>query len=144
MDERDTEVRHGKALRIVMGSGKVYFDLAAKRDEIGAWDTEIIRLEQLYPFPSKALSEVIAMTPKADLIWCQEEPKNMGGWTSVRDAIEDAMTEIGTKQKRLDYAGRAAAASPATGSFARHNKEQQALVAAALGLDNEEKAAAAE
>ena len=84
------------------------------------------------------------MTPKADLIWCQEEPKNMGGWTSVRDAIEDAMTEIGTKQKRLDYAGRAAAASPATGSFARHNKEQQALVAAALGLDNEEKAAAAE
>ena len=144
MDERDTEVRHGKASRIVMCSGKVYFDLAAKRDEIGAWDTEIIRLEQLYPFPSKALSEVIAMTPKADLIWCQEEPKNMGGWTSVRDAIEDAMTEIGTKQKRLDYAGRAAAASPATGSFARHNKEQQALVAAALGLDNEEKAAAAE
>ena len=144
LDERDTKVNHGKAKRVVMCSGKVYFDLAAKRDEQGAWDTEIIRLEQLYPFPSKALKEVIAMTPKATFVWCQEEPKNMGAWTMARDFIEDMMAEAGTKQQRLAYAGRAAAASPATGSLARHNKEQQGLVAAALGLDAGDKAAAAE
>ncbi len=144
LDERDTKVNHGKAKRVVMCSGKVYFDLAAKRDEQGAWETEIIRLEQLYPFPSKALKEVISMTPKATFVWCQEEPKNMGAWTMVRDFIEDVMAEAGTKQQRLAYAGRAAAASPATGSLARHNSEQQGLVAAALGLDAGDKAAAAE
>ena len=144
LDERDTKVRHGKANRVVMCSGKVYFDLAAKRDEQGAWDTEIIRFEQLYPFPSKALKEMIAMTPKATFVWCQEEPKNMGAWTMVRDFIEDMMAESGTKQQRLAYAGRAAAASPATGSLSRHNREQQGLVAAALGLDAGDKAVAAE
>ena len=144
LDERDTKVNHGKAKRVVMCSGKVYFDLAAKRDEQCAWDTEIIRFEQLYPFPSKALKEVIAMTPKATFVWCQEEPKNMGAWTVIRDFIEVMMAEAGTKQQRLAYAGRAAAASPATGSLARHNKEQQALVAAALGLVAGDKAAAAE
>ncbi len=144
LDERDTKVNHGKAKRVVMCSGKIYFDLAAKRDEEGAWDTEIIRFEQLYPFPSKALKEVIAMTPKATFVWCQEEPRNMGAWTAVRDFIEDMMAEAGTKQQRLAYAGRAAAASPATGSLARHNKEQQGLVAAALGLEAGDEAAAAE
>ncbi len=141
LDERDTKVNHGKAKRVVMCSGKVYFDLAAKRDEQGAWDTEIIRFEQLYPFPSKALKEVIAMTPKATFVWCQEEPKNMGAWTVIRDFIEDIMAEAGTKQQRLAYAGRVAAASPATGSLSRHNKEQQGLVAAALGLDANDEAA---
>ncbi len=144
LDERDTKVRHGKAKRVVMCSGKVYFDLAAKRDELAAWDVEIIRLEQLYPFPTKALSELISKTPKADFIWCQEEPQNMGSWFLVRDFIETIMSENGVKQQRLVYAGRDAAASPATGSLARHNREQQALVAAALGLDASTDAAAAE
>ena len=144
LDERDTKVRHGKAKRVVMCSGKVYFDLAAKRDELAAWDVEIIRLEQLYPFPTKALSELISKTPKADFIWCQEEPQNMGSWFLVRDFIETIMAENGVKQQRLVYAGRDAAASPATGSLARHNREQQALVAAALGLDASTDAAAAE
>jgi 2-oxoglutarate dehydrogenase E1 component len=144
LDERDTKVRHGKAKRVVMCSGKVYFDLAAKRDELAAWDVEIIRLEQLYPFPTKALSELISKTPKADFVWCQEEPQNMGSWFLVRDFIETIMSENGVKQQRLVYAGRDAAASPATGSLARHNREQQALVAAALGLDASTDAAAAE
>ncbi|MEC7587201.1 MAG: 2-oxoglutarate dehydrogenase E1 component, partial [Pseudomonadota bacterium] len=117
LDERDTRVKSGKAKRLVMCSGKVYYDLAAARDAAEMWDTEIIRVEQLYPFPSKALTEVLAMTPKASLVWCQEEPKNMGSWTFVRDFIEDAMAEAGCKQERLAYAGRAAAASPATGSL---------------------------
>ncbi len=143
-DERGTKVDHGKAKRVVMCSGKIYFDLKEKRDEQCEWDTEIIRLEQLYPFPSKALNEVIATTPKAKFVWCQEEPKNMGAWTLVRDFIEDIMADVGTKQQRLIYAGRVSAASPATGSLTRHKREQRELVAFALGLAPGDKTAAAE
>ena len=92
-----------------------------------------MRVEQLYPFPSKTTFELLAKTPNAEVIWCQEEPKNMGGWTFVRDFIEDAMQAASMRQSRLKYAGRHAAASPATGSFARHVKEQKQLVAEALG-----------
>ena len=134
LDERDTKVNHGKAKRIVLCSGKVYYDLATARDEASAWDIEILRVEQLYPFPSKAVKEMLEKTPKASIVWCQEEPKNMGGWTFVRDFIEDIMAEIGMTQQRLAYAGRAAAASPATGTLSRHNREQKDLVEAALNL----------
>ena len=134
LDERDTKVNHGKAKRIVLCSGKVYYDLAAARDEASAWDIEILRVEQLYPFPSKAVKEMLDKTPKASIVWCQEEPKNMGGWTFVRDFIEDIMAEVGMTQQRLAYAGRAAAASPATGTLSRHNREQKDLVEAALNL----------
>ncbi|MEC8091461.1 MAG: 2-oxoglutarate dehydrogenase E1 component, partial [Pseudomonadota bacterium] len=138
LDERGTKVKSGKAKRLVMCSGKVYYDLAAARDAAEMWDTEIIRVEQLYPFPTKALTEVLAMTPKASLVWCQEEPKNMGSWTFARDFIEEAMAAAGCKQERLAYAGRVAAASPATGSLSRHNREQAALVSEALGLKTKE------
>jgi len=134
LDERDTKVNHGKAKRIVLWSGKVYYDLAAARDEASAWDIEILRVEQLYPFPSKAVKEMLEKTPKASIVWCQEEPKNMGGWTFVRDFIEDIMAEVGMTQQRLAYVGRAAAASPATGTLSRHNREQKDLVEAALNL----------
>jgi len=134
LDERDTQVRHGKVKRIVLCSGKVYYDLAAARDAAKAWDIEILRVEQLYPFPTKAVKEILSKTPKASVVWCQEEPKNMGGWTFVRDYIEDIMAETGMQQQRLVYAGRDAAASPATGTLSRHNREQNDLVAAALDL----------
>ena len=101
LDERDTKVNHGKAKQIVLCSGKVYYDLAAARDEASAWDIEILRVEQLYPFPSKAVREILEKTPKASIVWCQEEPKNMGGWTFVRDFIEGIMAEVGMKQQRL-------------------------------------------
>jgi len=140
LDERDTKVNHGKAKRIVLCSGKVYYDLAAARDEASAWDIEILRVEQLYPFPSKAVKEMLEKTPKASIVWCQEEPKNMGGWTFVRDFIEDIMAEVGMTQQRLAYAGRAAAASPATGTLSRHNREQKDLVEAALNLPATSKA----
>ncbi|MFL2842252.1 MAG: 2-oxoglutarate dehydrogenase E1 component [Candidatus Puniceispirillaceae bacterium] len=133
IDERGGNVKHGAAKRIVMCSGKVYFDLADARDSAEAWEIEILRVEQLYPFPSKTILELLVKTPNAEVIWCQEEPKNMGGWTFVRDFIEGAMQAAGMQQSRLKYAGRAAAASPATGSFARHAKEQKQLVAEALG-----------
>jgi 2-oxoglutarate dehydrogenase E1 component len=134
LDERDTAVHHGKVKRIVICSGKVYYDLAAARDVAAAWDIEILRVEQLYPFPKRALREVLEKTPKASVVWCQEEPKNMGGWSFVRDFIEDVMIDVGMQQQRLDYAGRAAAASPATGTLSRHNREQNDLVVAALAL----------
>ena len=139
LDERDTSVKHGKAKRIVLCSGKVYYDLAPARDSAEAWDIEILRVEQLYPFPSKAVKEMLAKTPKASIVWCQEEPKNMGGWTFVRDFIEDIMQEVGMTQQRLAYAGRAAAASPATGTLSRHNREQNDLVQAALDLSANKK-----
>ena len=137
LDERDTKVKSGKAKRLIMCSGKVYYDLAAARDEAEMWDTEIIRLEQLYPFPTRALTEVLEQTPHATLVWCQEEPRNMGGWTFVRDFIEEAMEAAGAGQQRLIYAGRDAAASPATGTLGRHKREQARLVADALGLSIE-------
>ena len=137
LDERDTQVRHGKVKRIVLCSGKVYYDLAAARDAAKAWDIEILRVEQLYPFPTKAVKEILSKTPKASVVWCQEEPKNMGGWTFVRDYIEDIMAETGMQQQRLVYAGRDAAASPATGTLSRHNREQNDLVAAALDLPSQ-------
>ena len=139
LDERDTQVRHGKVKRIVLCSGKVYYDLAAARDAAKAWDIEILRVEQLYPFPIKAVKEILSKTPKASVVWCQEEPKNMGGWTFVRDYIEDIMAETGMQQQRLVYAGRDAAASPATGTLSRHNREQNDLVAAALDLPSQSK-----
>ncbi len=139
LDERDTQVRHGKVKRIVLCSGKVYYDLAAARDVAKAWDIEILRVEQLYPFPTKAVKEILSKTPKASVVWCQEEPKNMGGWTFVRDYIEDIMAETGMQQQRLVYAGRDAAASPATGTLSRHNREQNDLVAAALDLPSQSK-----
>ena len=139
LDERDTEVRHGKVKRIVLCSGKVYYDLAAARDAAKAWDIEILRVEQLYPFPTKAVKEILSKTPKASVVWCQEEPKNMGGWTFVRDYIEDIMAETGMQQQRLVYAGRDAAASPATGTLSRHNREQNNLVEAAIDLPSQSK-----
>jgi len=139
LDERDTQVRHGKVKRIVLCSGKVYYDLAAARDAAKAWDIEILRVEQLYPFPTKAVKEILSKTPKASVVWCQEEPKNMGGWTFVRDYIEGIMAETGMQQQRLVYAGRDAAASPATGTLSRHNREQNDLVAAALDLPSQSK-----
>ena len=144
LDERDTKVKVGKAKRVIMCSGKVYFDLATARNAAEAWDIEILRLEQLYPFPSKALSEAIANMPNAEFVWCQEEPRNMGSWTFVRDFIEDTMQSIGAKQQRLHYAGRAAAASPAAGTMSRHNREQEALVKQALGFTESEDQSAAE
>jgi 2-oxoglutarate dehydrogenase E1 component len=98
-----------------------------------------LRVEQLYPFPIKAVKEILSKTPKASVVWCQEEPKNMGGWTFVRDYIEDIMAETGMQQQRLVYAGRDAAASPATGTLSRHNREQNHLVAAALDLPSQSK-----
>jgi 2-oxoglutarate dehydrogenase E1 component len=123
----DSEVK-----RVVLCSGKVYYDLYEERAQQGIRDVFFLRLEQLYPFPYQALLEELGRFPHAEIIWCQEEPQNMGAWTFIDRRLEQVMVEIEAKQNRPRYVGRPEAASPATGSLARHRKEQAALVAEAL------------
>jgi len=123
----------GEVRRVVLCSGKVYYDLFEERAKRGQRDIFFLRLEQLYPFPAKALTKELARFPAAEIVWCQEEPKNMGAWTFVAPEIEAVMAAVDHSQRRLPYIGRSPAASPATGLLRRHNREQGELVAAALG-----------
>ncbi len=118
--------------RVVLCSGKVYYDLYEARAHQGIRDVYFLRLEQLFPFPRQALIEELGRFPNAEIVWCQEEPQNMGAWTFVDRRLEDVLGEIGAKQSRPRYVGRTEAASPATGSLARHREEQAALVDEAL------------
>ncbi|MGB3317178.1 MAG: 2-oxoglutarate dehydrogenase E1 component [Albidovulum sp.] len=123
-----------KIRRVVMCSGKVYFDLLAERDARGLDDVYLLRLEQFYPFPAQSVVKELGRFKNADVIWCQEEPKNQGAWTFVEPNIEWVLTRIGAKVSRPRYAGRAASASPATGLSSRHKFEQEALVNDALTI----------
>ena len=124
----------GKAVRrVVLCSGKVYYDLLQRRREEKIRDVALLRVEQLYPFPEGTLAEELARYPEADIVWCQEEPQNMGAWTFVDRRIEAVLEEVGGKARRPRFVGRREAASPATGLLTRHNFEQKALVAEALG-----------
>jgi 2-oxoglutarate dehydrogenase E1 component len=121
--------------RVVLCAGKVYYDLLATRREKGVDDVAILRLEQIYPFPEKTLGRLLAPYRGADLVWCQEEPENMGAWSFVDRRIERVLDGAGIAARRPAYAGRAEAASPATGLASTHAAQQRALVAAALGID---------
>jgi 2-oxoglutarate dehydrogenase E1 component len=120
--------------RLVLCSGKVAYDLFDARDAAGDQNTAILRVEQLYPFPSDVIVERLKASPDIEtVIWAQEEPKNQGSWNFAEDLVEACMVEAGCKAKRPVYAGRSASASTATGSAKRHAAEQKALVADALG-----------
>ncbi len=135
-----TEIADAKVKRLVLCSGKVAYDLMEKRDAEKLDHVSIVRLEQLYPFPGEPLAlRLQRMTNLEEVVWCQEEPKNNGAWFFVDDRIEDALTASGHKGMRPRYAGREAAASPATGFAARHLAQQEALVADALGISNRKK-----
>jgi 2-oxoglutarate dehydrogenase E1 component len=124
----------GETRRVVLCSGKLAYELMEARDAAGDKTTEIIRMEQLYPFPGEPLVKRLSAMPKfEELVWAQEEPKNNGAWHFVEDELEDCLTEAGHKGKRARYAGRASSASPATGLAKRHAAEQAALIADALG-----------
>jgi 2-oxoglutarate dehydrogenase E1 component len=127
----DAEIR-----RVVLCSGKVYYDLFEERAKRGIDNVYLMRLEQLYPFPVKPLARDLARFPQADVVWCQEEPRNMGAWTFVQPEIEAVLESMGGKSPRLPYTGRPAAAAPATGLLRRHVKEQAALIDAALTLSS--------
>ncbi|MDX3908640.1 MAG: 2-oxoglutarate dehydrogenase E1 component [Sphingobium sp.] len=120
--------------RLVLCSGKVAYDLIEARDAAGDTDTQIVRIEQLYPFPTEALAiRLKRMTNLEEVVWCQEEPRNNGAWFFVEPFIEQSLEEAGKAPMRARYAGRKASASPATGLAKRHIAEQGALVADALG-----------
>ncbi|PCD77945.1 2-oxoglutarate dehydrogenase E1 component [Pseudothioclava arenosa] len=121
-----------KIKRVVICSGKVYYDLLAERDKRGLEDVYILRLEQFYPFPAHSMVNELSRFKGAEIIWCQEEPKNQGAWTFVEPNIEWVLGKIDAKHSRARYAGRAASASPATGLASRHKAEQEALVNDAL------------
>ena len=132
LDEADKSIKNNQVKRVVMCSGKVYYDLLEERDKQGLKDIKLVRLEQLYPFPRKSVAKILSATKDAELVWCQEEPRNMGSWTFVRDYLEESMAAAGMKASRPIYVGRREAASPATGSAGRHREEQAALVESAL------------
>ncbi|MBP7001226.1 2-oxoglutarate dehydrogenase E1 component [Amaricoccus sp.] len=113
--------------QVVICSGKVYFDLLEERDARGLTDVYLLRLEQFYPFPALSLTKELSRFKDARIVWCQEEPKNQGGWFFVEPNLEWVLGRIGASHGRPAYAGRPAAASPATG-LARQHKEQQATL----------------
>jgi len=129
------DIADDRIRRLVLCSGKVAYDLMEAREKERLEDVSIVRLEQLYPFPGEPLAARLKrMTGLEEVVWCQEEPKNNGAWFFVESRIEAALTEAGHESMRASYAGRDAAASPATGLASRHKEQQEALVATALGL----------
>ncbi|WP_067561123.1 2-oxoglutarate dehydrogenase E1 component [Halofilum ochraceum] len=120
-----------KVRRVVICTGKVYYDLYTRRQEEEIDDIAIVRVEQLYPFPYTELGEVIAGFPNAsEYVWCQEEPRNQGAWYHLKHRLERVLGE----DNDLRYAGRAASPSPAVGYHSRHAKQQHALVVDALDI----------
>ena len=130
--EVDTLAPNEKVRRVVISSGKVYYDLLAARRDRAIDDVALVRLEQIYPFPAMALRTVLQTYPNAEVVWCQEEPENSGAWTFVDRRLERVLVAIDAVSKRPRYVGREEAASPATGSAKTHALQQAALVAAAL------------
>ena len=128
----------GGVRRLVLCSGKLAYELMEARDKAGDRNTAVVRIEQLYPFPSEPLVERLKrMSALEEVVWAQEEPKNQGYWHFVEDPVEAALLEAGVRPKRARYAGRASSASPATGLAKRHAAEQAALIAGALGHSSE-------
>jgi 2-oxoglutarate dehydrogenase E1 component len=132
--ETDAIAAPDQVKRVVICSGKVYYDLLQERRDKKLADVAIIRLEQIYPFPKNTLARVLGEYKNAEVVWCQEEPENMGAWTFVDRRLEKVLKDLGIQAKRPLYAGRDEAASPATGSAKVHQQQQEALVREALGL----------
>ena len=130
-------VADGRIRRVVLCSGKVYFDLLEERDARGMRDVYLMRLEQFYPFPAMSLTKELKRFRNAEIVWCQEEPKNQGAWSFIEPNVEWALSTVKARHPRPVYAGRPASASPATGLAAQHKQQQQALVDAALAIEEQ-------
>jgi len=126
-------VKDSKIRRVVLCSGKVYFDLYEEREKRGINDVYLLRVEQLYPFPAKALITELSRFRNAEMVWCQEEPKNMGAWSFIDPYLEWVLAHIDAKHQRVRYTGRPAAASPATGLMSKHLAQLEAFLEDALG-----------
>ena len=114
--------------KVVMCSGKVYFDLLETREKFKNDQIVFIRIEQLYPFPVKTLAQILKRYPKAKYIWCQEEPKNMGPWNTVKNYIERTLEIAKSKEKKLNYIGRKPSATTATGNLNKHVAQQREIL----------------
>jgi 2-oxoglutarate dehydrogenase E1 component len=126
-------VKDSKIRRVVLCSGKVYYDLYEEREKRGIDDIYLLRVEQLYPFPAKALINELSRFRNAEMVWCQEEPKNMGSWSFIDPYLEWVLAHIDAKHQRVRYTGRPAAASPATGLMSKHLAQLEAFLEDALG-----------
>ncbi|WP_274627142.1 2-oxoglutarate dehydrogenase E1 component [Arvimicrobium flavum] len=126
-------VKDSKIRRVVLCSGKVYYDLYEEREKRGINDIYLLRVEQLYPFPAKALITELSRFRNAEMVWCQEEPKNMGAWSFIDPYLEWVLAHIDAKHQRVRYTGRPAAASPATGLMSKHLAQLAQLLEDALG-----------
>ncbi|AFR26934.1 2-oxoglutarate dehydrogenase E1 component [Bartonella quintana RM-11] len=125
--QKDNKIR-----RIVLCTGKVYYDLYEEREKRGINDVYLLRIEQLYPFPAKALVDVLSRFLQAEIVWCQEEPKNMGAWSFIEPYLEWVLTHINAQYSRARYVGRPASASPATGLMVKHLEQLSAFLEDAL------------
>ncbi|MAU97234.1 MAG: 2-oxoglutarate dehydrogenase E1 component [Fulvimarina sp.] len=126
-------VPNDKIKRVVMCTGKVYYDLYEEREKRDIDDVYLLRLEQLYPFPAKALISELSRFKQAEMVWCQEEPKNMGSWSFIDPYLEWVLDHIDAEKRRVRYPGRAASASPAAGTMANHLKQLADFLEDALG-----------
>ncbi len=132
-DEKVKLVADNKIRRVVLCSGKVYYDLYEEREKRGVNDIYLLRVEQLYPVPLKALVQELTRFKGAEFVWCQEEPRNMGAWHFIEPYLEWVLNQIGAKNARPHYAGRAASAATATGLMSKHLQQLKALLDEALG-----------
>jgi len=132
-DEKIKLVADDKMRRVVICSGKVYYDLYEEREKRGINDIYLLRIEQLYPFPTKALMLELTRFKEAEIVWCQEEPRNMGGWVFVDIFLEWVLNQIGAKHRRARYTGRPASASTAVGQMSLHQAQLKQFLEDALG-----------
>ena len=132
--EISPHIEASRVRRVVLCAGKVYYDLYEKREEANIQDIALLRVEQFYPFPEEALKQHLSLYSKAEIIWCQEEPANMGAWTFIDRRLEQILRALGGDYLRPTYVGRFPSASTATGLHDRHKREQAALVDQALRL----------
>ena len=114
--------------KVVMCSGKIYYDLIEEREKIKNKNVIFVRIEQLYPFPAKTLANILKRYKNAQFIWCQEEPKNMGAWNTVRNYVERTLEIINFKDINVKYVGRKASSSTATGNANKHLAQQKEIL----------------
>jgi 2-oxoglutarate dehydrogenase E1 component len=120
--------RNNEIKKVVMCSGKIYYDLIEARENIKNNDVVFIRIEQLYPFPAKTLARQLKKYEKAEFIWCQEEPKNMGAWNTVRNYIDRTLEIIYFIKDKVKFVGRKASSSTATGNLNKHLAQQKEIL----------------
>ena len=128
-----TGIELSRVSRVLICSGQVYYDVLAAREERKIQDVAVVRLEQIYPFQAGQVRDILARYPEtADVVWVQEEPRNMGAWRFVQEQMQPILTPT---QRVLRYAGRAPSASPASGSLKRHQEELAELLEQAFSAE---------